>query len=168
VGQFPIIFLHPRHQDSAQQFFDHNNCFKMANLLVRQRYYTRDDYNIVGIRICKVSKLGSGAVAMVRETRSGTAWLGYVSLRLFSFLLAIAAAGAAYQWFENSRDRHKYPAPGQLVDVGGYRMHLYCFGMGSPTVVLDSGLSDSYLSWYKVQPEVAQFTRVCSYDRAGL
>ena len=105
---------------------------------------------------------------MVSETRSGTAWLGYVWLRLFSFLLAIAAAGTAYQWFENSRDRHKSPAPGQLVDVGGYRMHLYCSGIGSPTVVLDSGLSDSYLSWYKVQPEVAQFTRVCSYDRAGL
>jgi pimeloyl-ACP methyl ester carboxylesterase len=95
-------------------------------------------------------------------------WLGYVSLRLFVFVLAISAAGTTYQWFENSRDRHKHPAPGQLVDMAGYRMHLYCFGIGSPTVVLDSGLSDSYLSWYKVQPEVAQFTRACSYDRAGL
>lgn len=60
------------------------------------------------------------------------------------------------------------PQPGQLVDVGGYRMHIDCIGKGSPTVVLDSGLSDSSLSWYKAQPEVAQFTRVCSYDRAGL
>jgi pimeloyl-ACP methyl ester carboxylesterase len=60
------------------------------------------------------------------------------------------------------------PPPGQLVDVGGYRMHLYCVGQGAPTVVLDSGLGDSWLSWYKVQPAIAQFTRVCSYDRAGL
>lgn len=55
-----------------------------------------------------------------------------------------------------------------MVDVGGFRMHLYCIGQGSPTVILESGLSDTWLHWYKVQPRVAQFTRVCSYDRAGL
>jgi pimeloyl-ACP methyl ester carboxylesterase len=58
--------------------------------------------------------------------------------------------------------------PGQLVDVGGHKMHIYCLGKGTPTVILDSGLGDSYLSWQKVQPKIAQFTRVCSYDRAGL
>jgi pimeloyl-ACP methyl ester carboxylesterase len=47
-------------------------------------------------------------------------------------------------------------------------MHIDCTGEGSPTVILDSGLGDSYLSWRKVQPELAKFTRVCSYDRAGL
>lgn len=47
-------------------------------------------------------------------------------------------------------------------------MHIYCTGEGNPTVILDSGLGDSYLSWHKVQPEVSKFTRVCSYDRAGL
>jgi pimeloyl-ACP methyl ester carboxylesterase len=47
-------------------------------------------------------------------------------------------------------------------------MHLYCIGQGSPTVVLDSGIGDSWLSWRKVQPDVAMFTRVCSYDRAGM
>jgi pimeloyl-ACP methyl ester carboxylesterase len=52
--------------------------------------------------------------------------------------------------------------------MGGYRMHISPTGEGSPTVVLDSGLSDSSLSWYKVQPEVARFVRVVSYDRAGL
>jgi pimeloyl-ACP methyl ester carboxylesterase len=47
-------------------------------------------------------------------------------------------------------------------------MHLYCVGQGSPTVVLESGLSDTWLDWYKVQPEAAKFVRVCSYDRAGV
>lgn len=47
-------------------------------------------------------------------------------------------------------------------------MHIDCTGEGTPTVILDSGLGDSYLSWRKVQPEIAKFTRVCSYDRAGL
>jgi pimeloyl-ACP methyl ester carboxylesterase len=58
--------------------------------------------------------------------------------------------------------------PGQLVDIGGYKMHIHCAGQGTPTVILDSGLGDSYLSWHKVQPQIAQFVRVCSYDRAGL
>jgi pimeloyl-ACP methyl ester carboxylesterase len=58
--------------------------------------------------------------------------------------------------------------PGKLVDVGGYKMHIDCTGQGSPTVILDSGLGDSYLTWRKVQPQIAQFTRICSYDRAGM
>jgi pimeloyl-ACP methyl ester carboxylesterase len=60
------------------------------------------------------------------------------------------------------------PPPGQLVDVGGYRLHLVCRGEGSPAVVLDAGLSDSWAVWTKVQPAVARTTRVCSYDRAGI
>jgi pimeloyl-ACP methyl ester carboxylesterase len=83
-------------------------------------------------------------------------------------VVVLACAGAAYQWIAHNRDVRQNPRPGQLVDVGGYRMHLYCMGQGSPTVVLDSGLGDTWLVWYKVQPPIAQFTRVCSYDHAGL
>ena len=61
----------------------------------------------------------------------------------------------------------KYPAPGQLVDVGGYKMHISCTGQGSPTIILGAGSMENSLTWAKVQPEVARFTRVCSYDRAG-
>jgi len=58
--------------------------------------------------------------------------------------------------------------PGQLVDIGGYKLHIYCIGHGSPTVILDAGLGDSFTSWQKVQAQIAKFTRVCSYDRAGI
>ena len=58
--------------------------------------------------------------------------------------------------------------PGQMADVGGYQLYLYCTGIGSPTVILEAGLEGDDISWKQVQPEVAQFTRVCSYDRAGL
>ena len=58
--------------------------------------------------------------------------------------------------------------PGLRVDVGGYKLHINCTGQGTPMVVLDSGFGDSYVSWMKVQPQIAKFTRVCSYDRAGL
>lgn len=47
-------------------------------------------------------------------------------------------------------------------------MHLQSTGSGSPTVVLDSGLGGGGLSWAPIQSEVAKFTRVISYDRAGL
>ena len=57
--------------------------------------------------------------------------------------------------------------PGNLIDVGGYRLHLYCTGTGTPTVVLLHGFGDFSFDWALVQPGVAQVTRVCSYDRAG-
>jgi pimeloyl-ACP methyl ester carboxylesterase len=66
------------------------------------------------------------------------------------------------------RDLRLHPIPGELIDVGLYQLHIYCTGSGSPAVILDSGLGDTYVSWRKVQPQIAQFTRVCSYDRAGL
>ncbi|MGH9989443.1 MAG: alpha/beta fold hydrolase, partial [Nitrososphaera sp.] len=59
--------------------------------------------------------------------------------------------------------------PGRLVDVGGgINMHIYCTGEGSPTVVLDAGLNGGTMSWAKVQEQVSNHTRVCSYDRAGM
>jgi pimeloyl-ACP methyl ester carboxylesterase len=77
-------------------------------------------------------------------------------------------AGAYYQSGAEYRDLRLHPIPGDLIDVGLYHLHLYCTGSGSPAVILDSGLGDTYISWRKVQPPVALFTRVCSYDRAGL
>lgn len=62
------------------------------------------------------------------------------------------------------------PVPGQLIDVGGWRMHINCTGEtrpGQPTVILEAGSSDFSIDWAFVQPEVATFTRVCSYDRSG-
>ena len=61
-----------------------------------------------------------------------------------------------------------FPPPGRLVDIGGRRLHLYELGQGSPTVVLESGIAASSLNWRAVQTGIAKFTRVISYDRAGL
>lgn len=57
--------------------------------------------------------------------------------------------------------------PGELVDVDGHLMHLYCQGRGTPTVVLDAGLGGASLEWSRVVRRVARFTQVCVYDRAG-
>src|SRR5215467_7402356 len=63
-----------------------------------------------------------------------------------------------------------FPPPGKLIDVGGWRLHLNCTGerkTTAPTVILESGVGDFSVEWSLVQPEVAKFARVCSYDRAG-
>jgi pimeloyl-ACP methyl ester carboxylesterase len=79
------------------------------------------------------------------------------------------AGGAGFNYFALRHYRAAYPPPGRLYRVGGgFEMHLYCTGSGSPPVVLESGMGDSFLSWAKVQPRLSQLTRVCSYDRAGL
>lgn len=57
--------------------------------------------------------------------------------------------------------------PGTLVDVNGVRLHLYCKGQGTPAVILDSGLGGASLEWLPVMAQVARFTEVCTYDRAG-
>lgn len=95
-------------------------------------------------------------------------WFRKILLSLVALALLLAGAGFLYENISEARDRRFNRMPGKLVDVGGRKMHINCMGEGSPTVVLDSGLGDTYLSWRKVQPEIAKFTSVCSYDRAGL
>jgi pimeloyl-ACP methyl ester carboxylesterase len=97
-----------------------------------------------------------------------SSWFGLIVRRLLALAILLAGAGFLYQNISETRDRRFHPMPGLRVDVGGYKMHLVCSGAGSPTVILDSGLGDSYLVWRKVQPQIAGFTQVCSYDRAGL
>jgi pimeloyl-ACP methyl ester carboxylesterase len=78
--------------------------------------------------------------------------------------------GFLYQTIASAQDASSYPAPGKLIDVGGYRLHLDCTGTsrpGSPTVILEAAFANTSVVWSKVQPGVASFTRVCSYDRAG-
>jgi pimeloyl-ACP methyl ester carboxylesterase len=63
---------------------------------------------------------------------------------------------------------HVGPPPGQLIDVGGYRLHLHCEGEGHPTAVFEAAMWDAGLTWSLVQPDVSTLTRACVYDRAGL
>jgi len=60
------------------------------------------------------------------------------------------------------------PKPiGQLVDLGGHRLHVHCTGTGSPVVVVENGLGDFSFDWVLVQEKVSRFARICTYDRAG-
>ena len=83
-------------------------------------------------------------------------------------LAALLTLGVLFQQIALRRQRRRFAPPGRMVDVGGHRLHVACVGSGSPVVVLESGIAASSLSWSVVQPRIAMFTRVCSYDRAGL
>ena len=84
-------------------------------------------------------------------------------------LLGLALVGYIYEPMAEAADAKTYPPPGQLVAVGGHRLHINCIGTGSPTVIIAAGAGDWSTTWGGVvQPEVAKTTRVCTYDRAGL
>ena len=99
-----------------------------------------------------------------RRGRGCLLWLG-ASL---ATLVGLALVGYIYEPMAEAADAKAYPPPGQMVDVGGYRLHINCTGEGSPTVLIESGWGDSSAAWGWVQPEVAKTTRVCTYDRAGM
>ena len=97
-----------------------------------------------------------------RQLRSRSArWLVYLVLAV----LGIASVGGGYETVRESLDARDYPVPGQLIDVGGHRLHLHCTGSGTPTVVLEPGLgaASSDLGW--IARAVARDSRVCVYDR---
>ena len=83
-------------------------------------------------------------------------------------LVFLVLAGATYQGAATALERRQFPHPGRLIDVGGHQLHLYCIGGGAPTVVLEAPATGMSAAWGWVQPEVAQVTRVCAYDRSGL
>lgn len=89
--------------------------------------------------------------------------ISIIGLVLVLLLIGTGIAGAVAK----SNLAKQHPAPGLLVDVGGYKLHINCVGQGSPTVILESGWGDYSATWAYVQPDVARITRVCSYDRAG-
>jgi pimeloyl-ACP methyl ester carboxylesterase len=76
--------------------------------------------------------------------------------------------GYIYEPIAEAADAKAYPPPGELLDVGGYRLHINCTGTGSPTVIIEAGAGDWSTSWGFVQQAVAKTTRVCTYDRAGM
>jgi pimeloyl-ACP methyl ester carboxylesterase len=82
-------------------------------------------------------------------------------------IVGLALVGAIYQAIATEIDRRTYPPPGQLIDVGGHKLHIHCLGEGSPTVILDHLGDGTSAQWGWVQPAVATATRVCAYDRAG-
>jgi len=102
-------------------------------------------------------------------------WIGWkvaerIVLSMVVLVAATVAVSSAYNAIVMQVFWATHPAPGAFYQVNGHKMHLYCTGNGSPTIVLEAGwgVSSPVLGWGDFQPDVAKITRVCSYDRAGL
>jgi pimeloyl-ACP methyl ester carboxylesterase len=104
--------------------------------------------------------LPAPGVRILRRLRGG-------ALALVGLTLLIASAGSAYQLIGNWRDARRFSQRGRFVQAGPIKMNMDCTGSGSPTVILEQGGGMPAIGWMKIQPQIAQFTRVCSYDRAG-
>jgi len=83
-------------------------------------------------------------------------------------LLGVAGISAAWNQIAHTFYLRSAPPPGQMYIIDGHSMHLYCTGAGTPTIVLEGGLGDTWSGWQQVQPGLSSVTRVCSYDRVGL
>ncbi len=94
-------------------------------------------------------------------------WVVRILVGVVGFIVVVIFAGCAYQTISEWNDARAYPPPGQLLDVGGYKLHLYCIGEGAPTVILDAAFPAHVSNWIWVQPQIAKTTRACAYDRAG-
>lgn len=92
----------------------------------------------------------------------------YFLILFFVTWLVAIAAGLVYQMLGLQRDAVRFPPPGRLIQAGAHRLHVHEMGDGNPAVILESGISATSVNWRRVQTGIAGFTRVASYDRAGL
>jgi pimeloyl-ACP methyl ester carboxylesterase len=83
-------------------------------------------------------------------------------------LLGLVGLGIGYSNVKTAVEGRRNPPPGQLVDIGGRRLHLHCEGTGGPTVVLDAGAGAWSFMMGRLHQQLRDSLRVCSYDRAGL
>src|SRR5271165_3807353 len=97
-------------------------------------------------------------------------WVLRIAGVLLGFGLLVALVGFTYEQVGRARDASRLPPRiGQAIDVGGGRtLNLYCSGEGSPVVIFETGGNAPGYSWAGVQPKIAEFTRACWYDRAGV
>lgn len=95
-------------------------------------------------------------------------WIRRGILAIIALLLLLIGAGFTYETIMEIGDAERYPYFGQLVEVDGYTMHIHCKGIGSPTVILESGAGGFSISNQPMQQWLREETRVCVYDRAGM
>jgi pimeloyl-ACP methyl ester carboxylesterase len=90
---------------------------------------------------------------------------------LVALVAIVALLGWTYEAFSRNSALNARAAPGQMVNVGGHRLHIVCSGTqesGRPTVVLEPGVGGWSMHWHQVQSRIAEIAHVCAYDRAGM
>ena len=101
---------------------------------------------------------------------SALTWLKRGAIGVAVTILGLAGLGAVYQVIATRRDAQRFPPPGEMVDAGGYRLHLLVAGEShpAPTVILDTGLGIPSTFLANLQEQVSSFARVVTFDRPGI
>lgn len=106
------------------------------------------------------------------NTKRQTGCLGW-GLRLLGALVALLVllflAAFTVEKITLAQLPDNFPAPGQMVDIGPYSLHLYCAGdiSDGPVVVVSPGSNSSVAQWPLVLPGMAESAPICIYDRFG-
>jgi pimeloyl-ACP methyl ester carboxylesterase len=104
--------------------------------------------------------------ALVKKPNKFLKVLKWIGLSIVALILI----GFIYEQISEFIDAKTLKAPGQMIQVGDHKMHIYCTGEnknGSPTVILEAGGGASFAEWGNIQPELSVYTKICSYDRSG-
>jgi pimeloyl-ACP methyl ester carboxylesterase len=110
-------------------------------------------------------------MSTTRESYPHRSWIRWLFIILLVLPTSLLLIGFFYETIASRSDDTRFPPPGKLVDVGGYKMHIHCTGErgeNQPLVVIEAGAGSASQDWVLVQPEINKTTRVCSYDRAGM
>jgi pimeloyl-ACP methyl ester carboxylesterase len=96
-------------------------------------------------------------------------WIRRFSYVFLSLIALVFLAGFTYEQIGRAKDASQLPPRvGQAVDIGGRTLNLYCSGQGTPTVILETGGNTPGYAQLVLQAKIAEFTRTCWYDRAGV
>jgi len=96
-------------------------------------------------------------------------WLKRLILGLVCLVVLAVCAGSLFEIYARRQAVRDFPPAARMVDIGGRSLQLDCRGSGSPTVVFESGWGVyGSLAWVTVHDQIAQFTRACTYSRAGI
>jgi len=93
----------------------------------------------------------------------------FVKRSVFAFALigtVLLVAARIYEINGEKRDGEQLPRIGRSIDIGGRDLNIFCAGSGEPAVIFESAGGPGYM-WSHIQPEIANFTTACWYDRAG-
>ena len=81
--------------------------------------------------------------------------------------LTLLLCGAVWQRWSSADAVRRFPPPGRMIEMGGWRLHLRCEGAARPTVVLESGVGAASYEWAYTFERLRRHVRVCAYDRGG-
>jgi pimeloyl-ACP methyl ester carboxylesterase len=84
--------------------------------------------------------------------------------------VVLGAASATYQRLAERRDTRRFPPPGELVDIGGRRLHVFRSGGRGAAVIVLPSLSTPAAEWVRVQRALAERTdaTIILLDRGGV